>query len=90
MSTISVNQFRDNLRYYADLVTKDHEPVTVTRRNGEAFVVLSAQDWKSIEETLYVLENQSIMKQIQDSAVTHQKGHGRRLSPKESDEIDNI
>jgi len=90
MATISVNQFRDNLRYYADLATKNHEPVTVTRRNGGDFVVLSVDDWASVEETLFVLQNESLMQQIQASAKTHLRGQGRKLSPEESDEIDSI
>ncbi|HLF67403.1 MAG TPA: type II toxin-antitoxin system Phd/YefM family antitoxin [Gammaproteobacteria bacterium] len=90
MTTVSVNQFRDNLRQYADLATKNHEPVTVTRRNGGDFVVVSVEDWRSLEETLYVLQNKSLMQQIESSIKTHKKGKGRPLSQKEIDEINRI
>jgi antitoxin YefM len=90
MTTVSVNQFRDNLRQYADLATKNHEPITVTRRNGEDFVVVGVEDWRSLEETIYVLQNKSLMQQIEASAKTHKKGKGRTLSQKEIDEINRI
>ncbi|MFI4955900.1 MAG: type II toxin-antitoxin system Phd/YefM family antitoxin [Gammaproteobacteria bacterium] len=90
MTTISVNQFRDKLRYYVDLATKNHEPVTVTRRSGDDFIVISLDDWQSLEETLYVLQNQSLMKQIEESAETNKKKKGRPLSQEEQDEIDHI
>ncbi len=90
MTTVSVHQFRDNLRQYADLATKNHEPVTVTRRNGGDFVVVSMDDWLSLEETLYVLQNKSLMEQIEASIKTHNKGKGRLLSQKELDEINRI
>lgn len=90
MNTISVNQFRDNLRHYADLATQNHEPVTVTRRNGEDFVVISREDWLSLEETLYVMQNKSLMEQIEASIKTHQNNTGRIMSQQEIDEINNI
>lgn len=90
MTTISVNQFRDKLRYYVDFAAKNHEPVTVTRRSGDDFIVLSLEDWHSIEETLHVLQNQALMMQIEESAETNKRRKGRPLSQEELDEIDRI
>ncbi|HBM51021.1 MAG TPA: prevent-host-death protein, partial [Marinobacter sp.] len=52
MDTISVNKFRDNLENVVEQVISQHEPVKVTRRAGEAFVVMSAEDWEREQETL--------------------------------------
>ena len=41
MDTISVKEFRDNLKRVAEQVINDHNPIKVTRRAGEAFVVMS-------------------------------------------------
>ena len=87
MTNISVNQFRDNLKHYAELAIQNHEVITVTRRNGQDFVVMSAEDWKGIEETFFVLENPRLMLQIQTSLDSHNNHKGRPLSPEESDEI---
>lgn len=87
MDTVSVNQFRDKLKSYVEQVVTDHEPLKVTRRAGEAFVVMSADDWEREQETLYVLQNSSLMKQIADSMATHNQGKGYKPSSEEMDEI---
>lgn len=76
MRQIAVNQFRNALKTSVEEVIRDHEPLRVTRRAGEDFIVISAEDWESEQETLYVLQNQSLMKQIAESLVTHQAGTG--------------
>jgi antitoxin YefM len=76
MDTVSVNQFRDKLKTFVEQVVTNHTPLKVTRRAGEAFVVMSADDWEREQETLYVLQNTSLMKQISESVLTHGKGSG--------------
>jgi antitoxin YefM len=68
---ISVNQFRDNLKHCVEQVINEHLPLKVTRRSGEDFVVICAEDWEREQETLFVLQNSSLMKQIAESALTH-------------------
>jgi antitoxin YefM len=87
MISISVNQFRDNLRHYVDEAEKKHEVLTVSRRNGKGFVVMSSEDWDSIEETLYVLQNAPLMRQIEKSLQTHQKNKGYSPTQEELNEI---
>jgi len=87
MDSISVNKFRANLREHVDRVVSDHEPIKVTRRNGEDFVVMSLDDWQREQETLYVLSNKSLLQQIAISNKTHSKGTGRKVSPEELNEI---
>jgi len=81
--TLSAHQFRANLKQVVDSAIENHEPVTVTRKNGEAFVVMSLDDYEREQETLYVLSNQSLMKQIADSLQTHQEGKGYMPSQEE-------
>jgi antitoxin YefM len=90
MESTSVNQFRDNLRGFVEQVVSQHEPLKVTRRNGEDFVVVSAEDWAREQETLYVLQNGSLMRQIAAAHATHGKGTGYVPSHEEIDEITGI
>lgn len=76
METTSVNQFRDNLKRYVERAIDTHTPLKVTRRSGEDFVVISAEDWERERETLYVLQNQNLMQQIARSSVTHANDSG--------------
>ena len=71
MESVSVNRFRSNIKSLVDQVADQHAPLKVTRRNGEDFVVVSVQDWERDQETLYVLQNSSLMRQISESTRTH-------------------
>ncbi|ADE14427.1 prevent-host-death family protein [Nitrosococcus halophilus Nc 4] len=87
MDSVSVNKFRDNLKTLVEQVVSRHAPLKVTRRGGDDFVVLSAEDWEREQETLFVLQNNDLMRQIADSLCTHEKGTGYRPSAEEMDEI---
>ena len=73
---LSVNQFRANLKQYVDQAVDNHEPLEVTRKNGEAFVVMSLEDYRREQETLYILGNSSLMGQILESLHTYNKSKG--------------
>ena len=90
MDSVSVNKFRDNLKSFVEQIVTDHSPLKVTRRTGEDFVVLSADDWEREQETLYVLQNSSLMKQIASSLATHDKKAGYKPTRDEMDEITSI
>ena len=61
MDSVSVNEFRDKLKDHVEKVISEHMPLRVTRRNGNDFVVISAEDWEREQETLYVLQNSSLV-----------------------------
>jgi antitoxin YefM len=90
MDTVSVNKFRDNLKSFIEQVVRQHAPLKVTRRTGDDFVVVGAEDWEREQETLYVLENSSLMKQIAASMATHREGKGYRPTSGEEDEITGV
>jgi antitoxin YefM len=50
----------------------------------------SAEDWEQEQETLYVLQNKSLMEQIERSLETHQQGAGYRPSPEELDALEDV
>jgi len=90
MRSMSVHQFRSQLKEAVDEVLTEHEPLRITRRNGEDFVVLGADDWAREQETLYVLQNPSLMEQIGRSLETHRQGTGYVPLPGELDALDRV
>jgi len=90
MDTVSVNKFRDNLKSLVEQVVNRHEPLKVTRRAGEAFVVVSADDWEREQETLHVLQSKNLMQQITDSLATHSRGQGYQPTDEQMNEITGI
>lgn len=90
MNSISVNQFRDNLKSYVEQTVNEHEPLKVTRRAGDDFIVMSADDWEREQETLHVLQSNSLMQQIAESMKTHTANQGYEPTKEQLDEITNL
>jgi len=58
MRTTSYSEFRRNLAATLDSVTDDHSPVIITRDRGKpAAVLMSLEDYASLEETRYLLRS---------------------------------
>jgi len=53
MATLSVSEARKRLYNLVDEVKESHEPVQIVGKRGSA-VLISEEDWKAIEETLYL------------------------------------
>ena len=90
MVELSVNKFRAHLKSFVDKAINEHRPIKVTRRSGRDFIVVSAEDWERDQETLYILQNSSLMQQIADSIKTHQDDSGYQPTKEEMDEITRI
>ncbi|HEY9704886.1 MAG TPA: type II toxin-antitoxin system Phd/YefM family antitoxin [Allocoleopsis sp.] len=54
MNNISVDTFEKNLKDCVKKVIDNHNPLKVNNENGEDFIVISAEDWSAIEETIYL------------------------------------
>lgn len=87
MDSVSVNRFRNNIKSFVEQSVRNHTPLKVTRRSSASFVVMSADDWEREQETLYVLQNNSLMQQIAASASTHNQGEGYIPTQIDLDEI---
>jgi antitoxin YefM len=87
MDSVSVNKFRDTLKDCVEKVISEHNPLKVTRQNGKDFVVVSAEDWEQEQETLYVLQNSHLMRQIANSMTTHTQKQGYSPTDEETHEI---
>ena len=53
MGTVNATNARKNLYRLIDDVNESHEPVTITGKSTSA-VLVSEDDWKAIQETLYL------------------------------------
>lgn len=55
---------RRNLKALFDQVCRDHEPAVITRKSGGNVVVLSEEDFASLEETAYLLRSPANAKRL--------------------------
>ena len=57
MDAKTYTSVRQNFAETLDKVCRDHDPVFVTRRKGETVVMMSISDYRSMEETAYLLRS---------------------------------
>ncbi len=54
MTTLSATEAGANLQKVMETAAESHEPVQITGKKGSA-VLVSEDDWRAIQETLYLL-----------------------------------
>lgn len=54
MSSINITNARKDLYKIVEAVNQSHEPIHITGKSSSA-VLVGEEDWRSIEETLYLL-----------------------------------
>ncbi len=69
MSTISVSEARSNLYRLIDETAMSHQPVVITGKRHSA-VLVSEEDWGSIQETMYLLSIPGMRESIHDGIAT--------------------
>ena len=57
MQTTTYSEARRRLGNVFDRVCKDREPMRITRREGGSVIVLSEEEYASLEETAYLLRS---------------------------------
>ena len=65
MKTIKIADARNNLYKLIDEISESHEPIQITGKRANA-VLLSEEDWSSIQETLYLLSIPNMRESIRD------------------------
>ncbi|MFP5220688.1 MAG: type II toxin-antitoxin system Phd/YefM family antitoxin [Acidobacteriota bacterium] len=75
MDAITYSAARANLADTMDRVCDDHDPIIVTRRNGRNVVLVSQEDWNSIEETAYLLGSPANAARLRASIANEKAGN---------------
>lgn len=66
MEIFTASKARANLFSLVEQVNKDHVPRIITSRNGDA-VLISKEDWESIQETLYLQSIPGFVESIREA-----------------------
>jgi prevent-host-death family protein len=64
MSTLPLAEVRANLSKLVDQAVRTHERIEVTKQGRRAAVILSADDFDSIMETLAILGDRELMREV--------------------------
>lgn len=78
MTSINASQARANLYKLLDKTAITHEPIQITGRRHNA-VLISEDDWRSINETLYLLSVPGMRKSISKGLKTPIRKCSKRI-----------
>jgi len=82
MDVLSYTSARANLAKTMDRVCEDHEPLIITRNREQSVVIMSLEDFQSMEETAYLLRSPANARRLLESIQQLEAGKGteRELS----------
>jgi prevent-host-death family protein len=67
METTSLSDLKSHLSEYADRAEREHEQFTITRNGRPAVVMVSAEEWESLQETLFWLSQPGIQQDLAEA-----------------------
>jgi antitoxin YefM len=77
MQAVSYDEAAENLEAMIDKVVADRAPLAITLERGEGAVLISASEWASIEETLYLLRSPKNAQRLLESIAELEAGGGK-------------
>ena len=69
MTILSASEARSNLFRLIDEAAESHQPITITSKRNNA-VLVSSEDWDSIQETVYLLSIPGMRESIRKGIAT--------------------
>jgi prevent-host-death family protein len=65
MQTLTATEARTNLYRLIDQTAESHQPIAISGKRSSA-ILISADDWESIQETLYLLSVPGMRESIKE------------------------
>lgn len=76
MTALSYTSVRASLAKVLDTVGNDHTPVLITRQNGSNAVLMSEEDFRSYEETAYLMQSMNNAQRLNEAIAQLRAGKG--------------
>ncbi|TDR76438.1 type II toxin-antitoxin system Phd/YefM family antitoxin [Paludibacterium purpuratum] len=77
MNVLTYSEARASFKQAMDEVCRDHDPLLITRQKGEHVVLLSLDDFNSMQETLYLLSSPQNAQRLSESIAQVKAGKAR-------------
>jgi len=74
MNILTFSEARTDFKQALDAVCKDHEPTIITRQRGKHVVLISLDDYNSMQKTLHLLESPKNAKRLRESIAEFKTG----------------
>lgn len=78
MDVLSYSSLRNNLASTLDKVNEDHVSILITRQKGKPAVIMSLEDFKSYEETAYLMSSPKNAERLSRSIAEVEAGKSKR------------
>lgn len=79
MEHVTPSELRTHLKTILNRINDDHEPVVVIRDKGRSVVILDADDYASIMETVYLIRNPVNAERLREGMRQHQTGQWKEI-----------
>ena len=76
MQAVSFSELRKDMKNIMDMTKDRHEPTIITRKQGN-MVIMSLEDYNSLEETAYILSSPKNAQRILASLAELREGKGQ-------------
>jgi antitoxin YefM len=74
MVSATASEVRNNFKSYLDMVNEDSEELLIIRERGANAVLISEDDWRSIQETLLIYEDVKVLDSMRRSLKQMEDG----------------
>lgn len=74
MDAMTYSDLRQNLAAVLDRIEHEHEPVMVLRRNGQKTIMMSKQDYDSMQQTFFLLRHPENAQRLLASMAQAERG----------------
>jgi antitoxin YefM len=76
MKSKTYTEAREKLSDLIEKVCEDHDPLIITKRRDRAVVMISLEDYESLEETSYLLKSPRNARRLLESIKEIEEGNG--------------
>ena len=76
MKSKTYTEAREKLSEMIEKVCEDHDPLIITKRRDKAVVMVSLEDYESMEETAYLLRSPRNTQRLLESIKELEQGKG--------------
>ena len=78
MRTLSYSDARKHLAEAMEQVCDDHAPILITRQRARPVVIMSLEDYNSLDETAYLVRSPANARELRESIAQAEKGKLRK------------
>lgn len=76
MTAITYSSAREHFAKTIDTAVNNHIPVLITRRSGGNAVLISEEDFRSYEESAYLMQSMTNAMRLNSAIESLRSGHG--------------